>query len=68
MGQFIAWNEFRRSHPSRFEVILNRIMKERHISRQDAIDVMDEEWTFELAPDGTIITNEEGTGRYSLIA
>jgi hypothetical protein len=61
----ISWDDFKRSHPTKFELLMSRLIKDRGISRSEAIDVLDEEFTFEGLPEGAVRVTNDTNGRYS---
>jgi hypothetical protein len=63
----ISWNEFKKRYPSKFELILNRVAQEKQLDRSDAIDVLDENYTFEIMGVGYIKVTNDDTGRYCVL-
>jgi hypothetical protein len=63
----ISWNEFKESHPTKFELLVVRLVKDRGISRDEAINVLDEEFSFERLLTGDVRVTNDMNGRYSTI-
>lgn len=63
----ISWNEFKKRYPTKFELILSRVAKEKNIQRSEAFDVMDEDYTFEVLGVGYIKVTNDVTGRYCVL-
>jgi lipocalin len=66
LKMFITWNEFKRRYPTKFESMLTRVTKEYKIERTQAIDILDEEYNFELHPEGFITVTNDRDGKYYL--
>jgi hypothetical protein len=63
----ISCLEFKKSHPAKFENLVLRLVKDRGVSRGEAHDVIDEEFTFELLPSGNVRVTNDLNGRQSTI-
>lgn len=63
MKQIVAWNGLKRQKPKVFEEIVTIVRLKFSVERDEAIDYLDENWSFQINPDGTVLALEESTGR-----
>ena len=61
--QIVAWNTLKRDKPDVFEEMVTILRLKFNIDRSTAIEYMDENWSFQVNCDGSVLALEESTGK-----
>jgi hypothetical protein len=61
--QIVCWNGLKQQKPDVFEEMVTIIRLKFNVDRSKAIDYMDENWSFQVNRDGSVLALEESTGK-----
>jgi len=65
--KYISWSDVKVMKPLWFDLLVYTVIARLGVCREDAFDVLDEDWSFQLTRSGVVVALDEHAGRVYLL-